>query len=363
MGRIAAVSSKLSLSAPVKSLCLLRLSALGDITHTLPIFYTLRKTWPNTKVTWVIGKLEYELVKGIKDVEFIIFDKKAGLKAYKDLRKQLKNRKFDVLLHMQMSLRASLISLLIKAKVKIGFDRQRAKDGQWLFTNKKIIAHSKQHVIDSFFGFTEALGIKEKYYDWTIPISDSDKLSVKKLIGDVSKYVIISPCSSKDYRNWNTQGYAAVADYIKDQYNYDIVLTGGNSDIENHYATEISNFSNCNPINLIGKTNIKELLAIIENAAFMISPDSGPAHMATAMNTPVIGLYATTNPERARPYLSAEWTVSRYSDSVYKKHHKKVDDVPWGTRVRDEWAMNLITTEDVKLVIHKFFADTLKKEI
>jgi len=83
----------------------------------------------------------------------------------------------------------------------------------------------------------------------------------------------------------------------------------------------------------------------------MISPDSGPAHMSTAM---VIGLYATTNPDRARPYLSANWVVNRYPDAIDKKHHKQVNDVPWGTRVRDEWAMNLITTNDVTSMIDEF---------
>ena len=161
---------KYSLNHPAQSLCILRLSALGDITHTLPIFHTIRQAWPNTKITWIIGKVEYELVKELKNVEFIIFDKYAGFNAYKSIRAELKNRQFDVLLHMQMSLRASLISLFVKAKIKIGFDKQRAKDGQWLFTNKKIHYKEKQHVIDSFFGFTESIGIKEKIYNWDIPI-------------------------------------------------------------------------------------------------------------------------------------------------------------------------------------------------
>ena len=86
----------------------------------------------------------------------------------------------------------------------------------------------------------------------------------------------------------------------------------------------------------------------------MISPDSGPAHMATAMATPVIGLYATTNPDRARPFLSSNWTVNRYPDAIAKKYHKNVDEVVWGSRVRDDWAMDLITVEDVKAKIDQF---------
>lgn len=349
------MSSDFSQNNPAQSLCILRLSALGDITHALPVFHTIRNAWPTTKITWVIGKVEYELVKSLENVEFIIFDKKAGFKAYKKIRQHLAKRKFDVLLHMQMSLRASLISLLIKAKVKIGFDRQRAKDGQWLFTNRKIKPLKNQHVIDSFFGFTEALGIEDKYYSWDIPIYKTIKSPSNKLLGKKNKYAIISPCSSKDYRNWNAEGYANIADHINQKYGYDIVLTGGNTDTEHHYAEKIMRLCSCNPINLIGKTNINELLAIIKYADFMISPDSGPAHMATAMNTPVIGLYATTNPDRARPYLSANWTVNRYPDAILKKYNKKENELPWGIRVRDKWAMNLITVDDVKNSIDFLF--------
>lgn len=349
------MSEKNNVPNKIDSLCILRLSALGDITHTLPIFHTLRKALPNTKITWIIGKAEYELIKDLVDVEFIIFDKKSGFKAYNNIYNELKNKRFDILLHMQMSLRSSMISLLIKAKVKIGFDRKRAKDGQWLFTNKKIKHQDKQHVIDSFFGFTEALGIQEKNYIWDIPLSEEDKLSSKKLVTDNSKYIIISPCSSKAYRNWNVDGYVAIADYIKEKYGCNIILTGGPSKIEKKYACEILQSCTSNPINLIGKTSVRELLAIIKDAEFMISPDSGPAHMATAMNTPVIGLYATTNPDRARPYLSSKWTINRYPDAIRKKYNQNVADVPWGSRVRDEWAMNLITIDDVKNRVDSFF--------
>ena len=346
------IEKNYSSNAP-QSLCILRLSALGDITHTLPIFHTIRQAWPTTKITWIIGKAEYELIKHLQDVEFIIFDKKAGFSAYKDIRNKLKNKHFDILMHMQMSLRASLISLLVKAEVKIGFDKKRAKDGQWLFTNKKIQPKEKQHVIDSFFCFTESIGIQEKKYDWDIPLIEEDVQSSKSLLNIDSKYIIISPCSSKAYRNWNAQGYAVLADYINEKYNFSIVLTGGNSSIEQQYATEISQQASCPIHNLVGKTSVRELLSVINEAEFMISPDSGPAHMATATNTPVIGLYATTNPDRARPYLSSKWTVNKYPEAINRKFNTKVNEVAWGTRVRDEWAMELITIEDVKEMVDK----------
>lgn len=344
----------LDFTQPPAHICILRLSAIGDICHTLPVIRTIQSHWPATKITWIIGKTEYELLKGINNINFIIFDKKNGFKEYLKIRTQLKDITFDVLLHMQMSLRSSLLNLLVKSKIKIGFDRKRAKDGQWLFTNTKIKHIPQQHVMDSLFGFTGALGISKKEYIWNIPIIDKDKNSAKKLLGNISRYVIISPCSSKAYRNWHAQGYAELVDYIKENYKMDVVLTGGNSVIENEYGRKIIEYSKQTPLNLIGKTNLKELLSIIKGATFMISPDSGPAHMSTAMNTPVIGLYATTNPERARPYLSSEWVVNRYPDAIKKKFNKNIKDMPWGARVRDEWAMNLITVDDIKIVIDKF---------
>ena len=339
-----------------KNICILRLSAIGDICHTLPVIRTIQKHWPQTKITWIIGKTEYELLRDISDINFIVFDKKAGFKEYFNLRQHLKNQHFDVLLHMQMSIRASLISLFINSNYKIGFDRNRAKDAQWLFTNVKIKAVKQQHVMESLFGFSEILGIKQDKLRWDIPVSKAAHDSARKLLGDVSKYIIISPCSSKAYRNWHINGYAALIDYIQNKYNIDVVLTGGNSVIELEYGKKIIQTCTCKrkPLNLIAKTNLKELLSVINGGMVMISPDSGPAHMATAMSTPVIGLYATTNPERARPYLSSDWVVNRYPDAVEKKYHKLVKDVRWGTRVRDDWVMNLITTKDVKNIIDQF---------
>lgn len=344
----------LPLSIPPKNICILRLSAIGDICHTLPVIRTIQAHWPETKITWIIGKTEFGLVKGITDIDFVIFDKNKGYKEYLKIYSALKHIKFDVLLHMQMSLRSSLVSLMIKSKTKVGFDRERAKDAQWLFTNYKIKAQSHQHVMDSLFGFSELLGIKEHQYIWNIPINKEANESAKKLLGNISNYIVISPCSSKAYRNWNIEGYAATADYIKEKYNYDVVLTGGNSEIEKNYATEIYDACSHKPLNLIGKTNLQELLAIIKDAACMISPDSGPAHMSTTMGTPVIGLYATTNPDRARPYLSSDWTVNRYPEAIYKKYEKSVENVAWGARVRDDWAMNIISVRDVTKKIDKF---------
>lgn len=343
-------------SSPPQRICILRLSALGDISHTLPIVRTLQKHWPDTHITWVIGKLEHHLVCDIEAIEFVVFDKNEGLSAYKKLRRHMRGRHFDVLLHMQMSIRASLASLLIPADIRLGFDRQRAKDMQWLFTNHKIAYKPRQHVIDSFFGFTEALGIEEHVLEWNIPIPDDANNYAAQTLNANKKVLIISPCSSMSYRNWSAEGYAEVADYANETHDMQVVLCGGPSAIERDYGESINRLCRHKPLNLIGQTGIKQLLALLKKADLVIAPDSGPAHLATAVGTPVIGLYAATNPDRARPYLSADLVVNKHPEAVEIQYGKPVDVLPWGTRARAATSMNSIQSSDVIAVLNNHFS-------
>jgi len=351
----------LPLTTPPKQLCLLRLSAIGDISHTLPILRTLQAAWPTARITWIIGKTEHALIGDIPDVDFIIFDKSRRWRAYTDLQKALRKQRFDVLLHMQMSMRASLASLLVRADIRLGFDRARAKDMQWLFTNHKIASQKNQHVIDSFFGFTEALGINERQLRWDIPIPDAARAFADEVL-PAEPFLVISPCSSMAYRNWTSAGYAAVAEYAIRHHGLKVVLCGGPSRLEWQYGAEIHGRLDVNGCsgsltNLIGRTDLKQLLAVLERAEAVVSPDAGPAHLSTAVGTPVIGLYACTNPDRARPYLSNAYTVNRYPEAVEAKYGKMPDELPWGIRVRDAGTMERIRVEDVTRMLDKLMAE------
>ncbi|MBF0219096.1 MAG: glycosyltransferase family 9 protein [Gammaproteobacteria bacterium] len=345
---------KLPLLQPPANLCLIRLSALGDVSHTLPLLRTLQTVWPETSITWIIGSSEYALVSDISDVEFIPFDKKAGLKAYQQLRRQLQGRQFDLLLMLQMSLRASMLSLLINSPLRLGFDRQRAKDFQWLFSNQKIAYQPRQHVIDSFFGFSDALGITpdKRQLRWDIPIPAAAFANAQAL-RPAAGYFIISPCASKAYRNWLPERYRAVAEAIYHDYHLQPLLCGGPSETEQRMGEEIIRHCNAPILNLIGKTPLKTLLALLSEARFIISPDSGTAHLGSALGRPVIGLYACTNPERARPYLNAETTVNCYPEAMRQKWGTKAASRPWGSRVKEAFAMQLITTEAVLAMVAK----------
>jgi heptosyltransferase I len=247
-------------------------------------------------------------------------------------------------------MRANVVSLFVRAKVRLGFDRARARDRQWLFTNKEIPAKSRQHVMDSFFGFIEALGLNERNMRWDIPIPESDREVAGNLVGDRRPLCVISPCSNqrfRNFRNWSAENYIALVNRLHAAFDANVILTGGPTDYERDYGRQIESGANFEIANLIGRTSLKQLLAIIESADLLICPDSGPGHMATAVGTPVVGLFATTNRHRAAPYFSQDLIVDEYPQAVRREYGKSVDEMRWGLRVRDPNAMNLIQVDSV----------------
>ncbi|MDW7643577.1 MAG: glycosyltransferase family 9 protein [Desulfuromonadales bacterium] len=329
------------------------MSALGDVTHVLPTLRTLQQHWPQCHITWVIGKTEASLVNDIPGVEFIIFDKSQGVKAYRELHEKLKNRRFDVLLHMQAALRASLASLLIRADIRLGFDRARATNAQWLFTNARIAPQKHQHVLDGFLEFSKALGLEPAPLRWDIPIPSAAREAAERMLPD-KPFLVVNPCSSvraRNWRNWSVGSYAAVIDDAFETHGLRTVLTGGPAANEKAYAEAIVTACRHTPVNLVGRTTLKQMLAVLDKATVVIAPDTGPAHIANALGKKVIGLYATSNPERTGPYCHRELTVNRYPEAIEAEYGKDVEELRWGKRVRNPEAMDDISAEMVLIKI------------
>ncbi len=337
----------LPLTEPPRTLCILRLSAIGDTCHVVPVLRTLQRVWPQTQLTWVIGRNEARLMSLIEGVEFITVDKRAGFGARRQLRKQLAGRRFDVLLHMQLAFRASLLAREIRADVKLGFDRRRARELQWLFTNARIAPRSREHVLDSFFGFTEALGIRNKELLWDLPLPEDALAYATALIPDERWTLVVSPCSSHKARNWLPERYAAVADYAARQHGMRVILCGGPSGYEQEFGAAIESAMKTPVVNQTGKDTLPQLLALLGRATVLLAPDSGPAHMATMVRTPVIGLYAATNPSRSGPYLSRMWCVNAYSKAATRFRHRRADKLPWTEKIEEPGVMDLISVEEV----------------
>lgn len=342
--------------APPESICVIRLSAIGDTCHALAVVRAIQDTWPETRITWIIGRTEAALMSDIADIEFIIFDKSRGTRAYADVRTRLRRRQFDVALCMHASIRANVLGRLVRTPVRLGYDRARARDFQWLMTNRRIANTPRQHVLDAMMEFAKAIGVPERPLRWDIPLSAVHREFAAQHTPHDRPVLVISPCSSqrhRNFRNWSAENYAAAANHARTKFNCRVVVTGGSSALEAEYGRTIARLCGPDVVNLVGRTSLKQLLALLERADLLICPDSGPAHMATAVRTPVVGLYATSNPDRTGPYLSRDLTVNLYPQAVSRFLSRSVDDVRWGARVRDPQAMGLIRLAEVNASVDR----------
>ena len=315
----------------------------------------LQDNWPDTSLSWIIGKTERSLLGDIPGIEFITFDKSKGRAAYDTVRDELDGRRFDVALCMHASMRVNLLYRRINADLKLGFDFRRARDFQCLFTHRRVPSTQGKHALDAMMSFATATGAEAKPLRWDIPLSEDDRQFASDYRSPNMPLVVISPCSSqraRNFRNWSIGNFKAVIAHLRRKA-CRVVISGGPSDLERDYGEALS--ADGAAENLVGRTTLKQLLALFAAADLVICPDSGPAHMATAVNTPVLGLYATSNPARTGPYVSRELTVNRYPDAARTYLKKPAERLRWGQRVRHPDAMNLITIGDVTSKIDSFF--------
>ncbi|WP_404341156.1 glycosyltransferase family 9 protein [Pseudoalteromonas mariniglutinosa] len=336
-------------STAFSDICILRLSAIGDVCHAVSAVQAIQKTYPSAKITWVIGKVEAMLLADLAGVELVVFDKSRGRAAYQQLKQHFKGRKFDLLLHMQVALRANLVAHYIPAKVKLGFDWARAKELHSLFINKRIAAQSQEHVLDGFKGFAKAIGVPDYQPSWQMPVTEDTQRIADDLLGETrlaGRIFVISPAASKEERNWLAQRYAKLAEHAYLQ-GFSVVITGGPTALEVNLAEQIIASTDIPILNLVGKTSLKELLCVLKRASLVLAPDTGPAHMAVTVATPVIGLYAHSNPARTGPYLYQDYVVEVYHQNLLKQTAKTAEQNPWGTRVKGADLMAQISVDEV----------------
>ncbi|HHW7568195.1 TPA: glycosyltransferase family 9 protein [Mannheimia haemolytica] len=328
------------------SICILRLSAIGDVCHTLAVVQAIQRHYLSAEITWIIGKTEAALMKDIPNVTLIPYDKKTGWKGIFTLWSSLSHKRFDFLLNLQTAFRASMLSLGIKADKKIGFNKDRAREMQWLFTNQKVEMTNSPHVLDGQMMFAKAIGVTDLSANWHLPISDEDLAYSKQFIDFTRKNVLIAPCSSKKEKDWLPERYAEIANWLIEQ-GVNVLIAGSPSTYEMGTANRIQQFAP-QSVNIAGKTTLKQLAGVIREVDLVISSDSGPAHIATTQHTPVIGLYAIHNPRRTGPYNDLDKVVSVYDEAILQSYGKPWQQLAWATKAKGKNWMEKITVESVK---------------
>ena len=319
----------------------------------VPLVRALQRHFPETQLTWVISPLAYTLVEGMDGVEFIVLDKPKNPADYWRFHQSIRNRKFDVLLAAQASLRANLLYPCIRATRKIGYDKARGNDGHTWFV-KESITPGREHTLDGFLKFGEALGLVPEAPVWNLPVGQEHDAWARAQLPDTHLPVlVVNPAASKPERSWSAERYVEVIRFVLSRWPVQVVLTGGpgahDKALGDVIASEVPEV-----VNLIGKTRPKQLLALIGQAKLVLCPDTGPSHMAAAMGTPVVALHAVTNLDISGPYTYKHLAINTYPEALARLN-LTVDSAPWGKQVHEDWAMQLVSVDAVLARLNAFF--------
>ncbi len=305
-----------------RSILLVMLSAVGDAVQLLPVISALRRTFPTTHIPWVLQPGPYSLVKGHPAVdEFVLFQRGKGGKslyslvsgiggirsAARTLREVASRQpggRFDLLLDFQVYLKAGLLTALVPARVKLGFDRRRARDLNWLFTTHRIPPHPGGfgHIQDQYFEFLQHVGVDPEPLVYGLDLTEEERASQHSFFSSIGRPTCALVVGSSDPRkNWTPGEYGEVVSGLRSDFGLAPILVGSHSAEEEKMAQAILARSGEEVMDARGG-GLRRLLWLLDGSTLVVSPDTGPLHMARAMGVPVVGLFGFTNPKRSGPY-------------------------------------------------------------
>jgi heptosyltransferase I len=283
--------------------CVVMLSALGDVVHAMPVVTAIKRHVPAARLTWILQPGPATLVRGHPDVdEILIFERRRGWAGMLDLRRELRSRPFDLVIDLQPYFKAGLITGFTRAPVKLGLDRARARDLNWLFTTHRIPPRPPGHIQDQFLEFLDAIGVPRGEPAWGLRVTDAERARARALVaGAEGPLVGFVVATSKPRKNWLPDRFARLAGRLRDAHGARCVLLGDTTAIERAAADAIVAGSDAAPIDALG-CGLRETVALLEACDVVVAPDTGPVHICVALNVPAVALFGYTNPKRFGPY-------------------------------------------------------------
>jgi len=318
-----------NVDVPLDRVGIVMMSAVGDAVHVLPVINALKRHQPTTQITWVLQPGPATLVRGHRAVDdIVLFDRANGVRAFTDVRQELARRRFDVVINLQVYFKAGIVTSFTRAPVKLGFDRARARDFNWAFTNRKIPPHPLgQHVQDQYFEFLTALGVPHEPVIWDLGPWAHERPWQQEFFAKIDRPAAsIVVATSKPQKDWLPERWAEVVDALYADYGLQPVLVGGRSPRELHAEQVIMERARHRPVSALG-SGLRNLVGILDGSALVLAPDTGPLHMAVALDRPVVSLIGYTNPKRTGPYR-------RFHDLIVDAYGDPGEDYPLSMATR-----------------------------
>lgn len=302
---------------PADNVCIVLLTGLGDVIHGLPVVNALKDHDPSRRITWVVEPMPAAALRHHPSVdEVVVYRKKDGLRGLRDLRRDLAGRAIDLALNLNVYLKSAWPTLLSRAPHRLGFGRDRAREGTWLAANHHLPPAPRRHTQDLFLEFLDHLGVPHGAPEWRIAFTAEERRQQAEFFAPLRDrpVVAIVPASAQASKDWLADRYARVVDALAGDFGYRTVLVGGPGAREQAIAREITERASVPPVWALGDS-VRRLMWLVGGADLVIAPDTGPVHIARALGVPVIGLYGHTNPWRVGPYRAwQELWVDRYTE-------------------------------------------------
>jgi heptosyltransferase I len=328
------------IDARLDRVCIVMMSAVGDAVHVLPLLNSLKRHAPSSHVTWVLQPGPAALVRGHRHVdEIILFDRSKGWRAFADIRRELASRRFELVIDLQVYFKAGIVTSFTRAPVKLGFDRARARDMNWLFTTHRIPPHPPQHVQDQYLEFLTALGVPNEAVTWELGPWPNERAWQREFFARLDRpAAAIVVATSKPQKDWMPERWAKVVDSLYHDFHLQPVLVGGRTERELTAERIILDHATHRPLSALG-SGLRNLVGILDGSALVLAPDTGPLHVAVALDRPVVSLLGYTNPKRTGPYR-------RFHDLIIDAYGDPGEDYPISMENR-LGRMPRITVEDV----------------
>ncbi|MFI5241969.1 MAG: glycosyltransferase family 9 protein [Gemmatimonadales bacterium] len=311
---------------PGRRYCIVMLSAVGDAVHVLPVVNAIKRDDPLAHITWVLQSGPASLVDGHPAVDQVVrFDRSRGWRAFTDVRRTIRDREFDVVLALQDYLKAGIITALAPARLKLGYDRARARDLNWLFTNERIPPHEPQHIQDEYLEFVSALGISPASVEWSIGPWSGERAWQREFVEPFDRPIVsLVIGTSRTQKDWIAERWGELADALSGRYGLQPVLVGGRSLREEATERVILERTRHKPVSALN-SGLRRLVSILDSSALVISLDTGPLHMAVALERPVISLLGFSNPLRTGPYRAYQDLVVNAFGNEWNGTHLATD--------------------------------------
>ncbi|HUF90590.1 MAG TPA: glycosyltransferase family 9 protein [Gemmatimonadota bacterium] len=277
------------------------LSAIGDIVHALPLVSSLKAAAPGLSIEWVTQPVAGEIAGRHPAVDRLwTLDRGRGWRGFRDLRRALRGQRFDLVVDLQVYAKASLVTAMLDSPRKLGFDRPRARELNWLVTNERLAPGPPRQACEQYLEFADHLGAPRRY-EWPLPLSPEERTAQAAFYAGLrSPLAALVVGTSRPAKEWPVDRWARFAESLHADFGYQVCIVGSDRPGERARALEIARLSR-SPILDERRDDLRRLIWLLDGAALVVSPDTGPYHLAVALGVPSIGLYGYTDPARVGP--------------------------------------------------------------